>query len=140
MNDNLNAKILADRLKTMASLFVDDESKEVFMRRIIGVFKNCKQITDSEKLEDSEISWEYISVLYESIQDILYFNNIKLGASLYIDVHADESLTGNTEKVLVGEVATVPLEVDANDKNMEYYVSDQFGRMHVYKGYFTFKN
>ena len=40
MNDNLNTNILADRLKTLASLFVDDESKEVFMRRIIGVFKN----------------------------------------------------------------------------------------------------
>lgn len=140
MNDNLNAKILADRLKTMASLFVDDESKEVFMRRIISVFKNCKQITDSEKLEDSEISWDYISVLYESIQDILYFNNIKMGDDLYIEVTADESLTGNTEKVLVGEVATVPVEVDATDKNMEYYVCDEFGIIHVYKGYFTFKN
>lgn len=140
MNDNLNAKILADCLKTLASLFVDDKSKEVFMRRIIGVFKNCKQITDSEKLEDSEINWEYISFLYDSIQDVLYFNNIKMGDDLYIEVMADESLTGNTEKVLVGEVATVPVEVAADDKNMEYYVSDQFGRMHVYKGYFTFKN
>ena len=140
MNDNLNAKILADRLNTMASLFVDDGSKELFMRRIISVFKNCKQITDSEKLEDSEIDWNYISFLYESIQDILYFNNIKLGDSIYIDVTADESLTGNTEKVLVGEVATVPIEVDATDKTMEYYVSDKFGRLHVYKGYFTFKN
>lgn len=140
MNDDLNAKILADRLKTLASLFVDDESKEIFMRRIIGVFKNCKQITDSEKLEDSEIAWDYISFLYESIQDVLYFNNIKMGDDLYIEVTANESLTGNTEKVLVGVVATVPVEVDANDKNMEYYVCDSFGRMHVYKGYFTFKN
>lgn len=140
MDDNLNAKILADRLKTLASLFVDDKSKEVFMRRIISVFKNCKQITDSEKLEDSEIDWEYISFLYESIQDVLHFNNIKMGDDLYIEVMADESLTGNNEKVLVGEVATVPIEVAADDKNMEYYVSDQFGRMHVYKGYFTFKN
>lgn len=140
MNDDLNAKILADRLKTLAILFVDDESKEIFMRRIIGVFKNCKQITDSEKLEDSEIAWDYISFLYESIQDVLYFNNIKMGDDLYIEVTADESLTGNTEKVLVGEVATVPIEVDATDKTMEYYVSDKFGRIHVYKGYFTFKN
>jgi len=140
MNDNLNAKILEDRLKTMASLFVDDESKEVFMRRIISVFKNCKKITDSEKLEDSEIDWNYISFLYESIQDVLYFNNIKMGDDLYIEVTADESLTGNTEKVLVGKVATVPVEVAATDKNMDYYVSDKFGRMHVYKGYFTFKN
>ena len=99
-----------------------------------------KQINVSEKLEDSEIAWDYISFLYESIQDILYFNSIKMVDSIYIEVTADESLTGNTEKVLVGEVATVPVEVDADDKSMEYYVYDSFGIAHVYKGYFTFKN
>ena len=48
---------LEDELVAMNDFFVDDESKEVFMRRYIEVYKDCELVKEDEDLQGSRLTW-----------------------------------------------------------------------------------
>lgn len=128
-------------LESLADLFLDNESKETFLRRYFSFYKYSKELGIAEDSRESGVSCEVVFELYDEILELLYFKNRKLGDKLSVVLDGTKTRSGKEETILIGELVSIPKEVKGTSpfSNVNYAFDDE-GYVHYYDGYFEFKN
>lgn len=131
---------LEDELVAMNDFFVDDASKEVFMRRYIEVYKDCELVKEDADLQGSRLTWQEVSELYLSVYYNLYFHNRKVGDKFYLEIKGEQTRSGKDELILVGEVVESAEEMEVTKENEDYIVFDNDNVAHAVNGEYILKN
>lgn len=128
-------------LESLADLFLDNESKETFLRRYFSFYKYSKELGIDEDSRESGVSCEVVFELYDEILELLYFKNRKLGDKLSVVLDGTKTRSGKEETILIGELVSIPKEVKGTSPfSTVNYAFDDEGYVHYYDGYFEFKN